>query len=508
MVTMTEAEKAISAIERLTVPQGRLAGEPVRLAPYQTQFIEGALAPDVSVGVWSVGRGNAKTATAAALAVTHLLGCWGKQDQREVVIAGRTAEQAAIAWKFAVTYLENLPADMRTFDKMSTRQHPHFSVQLISKDGPHELKAISADGKSALGGSPTLVICDERAAWRAGRGEEMEAALLTGIGKRDGRMLIISTSAPDDANPFSQWCDNPPTACYVQEHRPSPNLDADDYDSLMIANPGSVEGIGAKPEWLQQQAQQAMQRGGATLASFRNLHRNERVAAEGRDVLVQVDDWLKCETDSLPPRQGKVIIGLDLGGAASMTASAFYWPETQRLEVRGWFPSNPDLLARGHNDHVGNRYADMQAEGSLRTIGDQSVPVRQWIAETLEHAGESPIECICADRFKQAEVGEALAAENVNTRIVWRGMGWRDGAEDVRRFQRAVYDHRIAAEKSILMRAALSDCVVALDESGNGKISKARSTGRIDPVAATVLAIAEASRLTSRPVRRARMVWA
>lgn len=504
---MSESGKCISATERLIVPQGRLAGDPIKLAPYQTQFIEGALADNVTVGVWSIGRGNAKTATAAALAVTHLLGCWGKQDQREVVIAGRTADQAAIAFKFALTFIEHLPEGMATFDSLQVRQHPHFSLKLTAPDGPHELKALSADGKSALGGSATLVIADERASWRPGRGEEMEAALLTSLGKRDGRMLIISTSAPDDVNSFSQWCDNPPTACYVQEHRPPPNLDADDYESLMIANPGSLQGIGARPEWLLQQAQQAMQRGGAALASFKNLHRNERVAAEGRDVLVHLDDWLRCEQDA--PRQGRVIIGLDLGGAASMTASAFFWPETRRLEVRGWFPSNPDLLARGHNDHVGERYQQMARNGELRTIGDQSVPVRQWIAETIEHAGESSIECICADRFKQAEVGEALAAESVNARIAWRGMGWRDGAEDVRRFQRAVVDHRIAAEKSLLMRSALSECVVALDESGNGKLSKARSTGRIDPVAAAVLAVAEASRLEARPVRILRSpVWA
>lgn len=506
---MSESANAIKAIEKLPVPQGRLAGDNIRLAEYQKRFIRGALADNVTVGCWSVGRGNSKTATAAALGLTHLIGCWDAQPQREVVIAGRTKDQAAIAFRFALTFLDNLPDDMVTFDKVQIREHPHFSLKLDAPDGPHELRAISADGKSALGGSPTLCILDERAAWRAGRGEEMEAALLTGIGKRDGRMLIISTSAPDDANSFSQWCDNPPTACYVQEHRPPPNLDADDFDSLMIANPGAVEGIGAKPDWLVQQAQQAMQRGGAALASFRNLHRNERVAAEGRDVLVQVDDWLKCEVKELPPRQGKVIIGLDLGGAASMTASSFFWPETGRLETRGWFPAEPDLLARGHNDHVGDRYQHMASAGELRAVGGQIVPVRQWIAETIEHADTSPIEAIVADRFKQAEVGEALASEQVDARIVWRGMGWRDGAEDVRRFQRSVYDGNIQAEQSLLMRSALSECVVALDESGNAKLSKARSTGRIDPVAAAVLAVAEASRLYARPVRRMRApVWA
>mgnify|MGYP006431744345 CR=1 FL=1 len=506
---MSEAEKAIAACERLTVPQGRQSGEPLRLADYQRRFVRGALADGVSVGVWSIGRGNAKTATAAALAVTHLIGQWGVQPQREVVIAGRTKDQAATAFRFAQTFLENLPDDMVTFGKVQTREHPHFSLKIEAEDGPHELRAISADGKSALGGAATLVIADERAAWRPGRGEEMEAALLTSLGKRDGRMLLISTSAPDDTNSFSQWCDHPPTACFVQEHRPQANLDADDYESLMHANPGAVEGIGARPDWLLQQAQQAMERGGSALASFRNLHRNERVAAEGRDVLIRVDDWLKCEAKELPERSGAVIVGLDLGGAASMTASAFLWPETGRLEVRGWFPTLPDLLERGRTDHVGERYSQMERDGELRTIGGQTVPIQQWIRETIEHVDDSPINCIVADRFKQAEVGEALAAEGVTARVVWRGMGWRDGGEDTRRFQRAVGDRRIVTSESLLMRSALADCVVALDEAGNGKITRARSTGRIDPVAATVLAVAEASRQDVRPVQKMRApTWA
>jgi hypothetical protein len=51
---------------------------------------------------------------------------------------------------------------------------------------------------------------------------------------------------------------------------------------------------------------------------------------------------------ALPPRAGAVVIGVDLGGSASMTAAAFYWPETGRLECLGWFPSKPSLLHRGH----------------------------------------------------------------------------------------------------------------------------------------------------------------
>src|SRR5699024_9490654 len=98
---------------------------------------------------------------------------------------------------------------------------------------------------------------------------------------------------------------------------------------------------------------------------------------------------------------------------------------------------------RGHTDHVGTRYEEMAKEGSLRTLGDQTVPIREWIQETLAFVDGSPIEAVCADRFKKAEMCEALAAEQCRARLVLSGMGWRDGSESVRRFQRYALNQRL-----------------------------------------------------------------
>ncbi|MEO0958931.1 MAG: hypothetical protein AAFY66_10790 [Pseudomonadota bacterium] len=192
-----------------------------------------------------------------------------------------------------------------------------------------------------------------------------------------------------------------------------------------------------------------------------------------------------------------------------MTASAAYWPASRRLEVRGWFPSDPDLLARGDSDHVGGRYAEMARRGELETVGGKIVPAREWIARTVAWVGGDAIGCIVADRFKQAEVGEALDAVGVRAPVIWRGMGWKDGGEDTRRFQDAVRGGHVATAESLLMRSALADTVLTLDPAGNAKITRARSTGRIDAAAAAVLAVAEAARRRARPAPRAvRVAWA
>jgi len=305
----------------LKVPTGRLAGESVKLAPYQVQFIDGAFADGINVGVLSVGRGNGKSSISAMLCVGELVGAWSDAPEREVIIAARTQEQARIAWNYCVSFIGTLPEDVQ--ESVTIRRQPRFEIQYDDGNGPHLIKAISADGKSALGSSPTLAVLDERGHWPISQGDELEAALLTGLSKRDGKALIISTSASNDMHPFSLWLDREAPGVYRQEHRPTPNLPVDDSDSLLIANPGSKYGIGPSMTRLQEDAALALARGGSALSRFRLLSRNERVAEDNRDALIDLGEWLNCETDTLPPRQGQVVIGIDAGGSASMSGAAY-----------------------------------------------------------------------------------------------------------------------------------------------------------------------------------------
>ena len=345
---------------------------------------------------------------------------------------------------------------------------------------------------------------DERAHWPVDAGDSLEAALLSGCGKRNGKALLISTSASDDAHPFSRWLDNPPEGCHVQEYRPAPGLPADDVELLLLANPGCKFGIGASQEWLVQQAQRAIMRGGSALANFRLLNRNERVSADGRDLLLTTDQWLAVETAELPPRLGPVVVGIDLGGSASMSAVAYFWPESGRLECLGAFPTKPGLLDRGQADGVGDRYVQMKDRGELMTLGEKMVPPGPWLATVARHLDGLPIAMLCADRYRQAEVSEAIAAAGIRCPINWRGQGFRDGGEDVERFRRAVFDNQVKSLPSLLLRSAFSDAVTLSDPAGNAKLAKGRSTGRIDAVAATVLAVAEGARMMARPAKKAR----
>lgn len=501
------AETAIAFLETLKIPQGKLSGQPLRLADFQKKFVRGALSDGTMVGVLSIGRGNAKTALAAGLALGALMGVWDDQPQREIIFAARNRDQASIAFQFLVGYIDGLPEEQK--DLFKIRRGSKLEVE-YPDNGGGLARCIAADGKSILGGAPTLAILDERAAWEKAKGDDLENAILSGLGKRDGKALIISTSAPDDTNTFSRWLDEPPKGTYVQEHRPEFGLPADDLDSLLIANPGAVEGIGSSPEWLVSQAQRAIARGGSALSSFRNLNRNERVHEESRNVLVTVDEWMAAEVENLPAREGPCILGIDLGGSRSMSAAAAYWPNTGRLEVLATFPGNPSLADRGAADGVSDRYIRMSDRGELFTLGANTVPPGPWLAEIVRRLDIVPA-CIAGDRFRHAEFTEGMVKAGLgHVPFVSRGFGWKDGSEDIERFRRALFDGEIKVKESLLLRSAMSDAVVLVDPANNHKLAKARSLGRIDAVAAAVLAVAEGRRLIGRSIKTDKplLMWA
>ena len=307
------AEKAVNFLESLKIPQGKNSGQAVRLAPFQRQFVTGALGDDIAAAVLSIGRGNAKTALSSGIALGGLLGIWDRQPRREVLIAARTRDQGRVAWDFVAGFCESLPLEIKR--KLIYRRAPRLEIEYEGDGGGHVLRVLAADGKSALGSAPTMVLMDERGHWELEKGDLLESALMSGLGKRGGRGLIISTSAADDTHPFSKWIDDPLPGTYVQEHRPPPGLPADDLPSLMIANPGADHGIGSSLEWLKSTAERAIARGGSSLTSFRLYNRNERVSGESRDLLVTIDEWMACEVAELPAREGQVVIGIDLGGS-------------------------------------------------------------------------------------------------------------------------------------------------------------------------------------------------
>lgn len=503
---MTLADEAIAFIESLKIPEGPRAGEPIVLADFQKRFLRGALAPDISIGALSVGRGAGKTMLGSAVALAFLLGKLDHQPRREIIAAAKTRDQGIISWRYVEGLAASLPVKVRKL--LTFVRAPRLEIRYEGDGGGHVLRVLASDARNALGLSPVFALLDERGFWDPDKGDALEAALLTALGKRSGRCMVISTSAPTDAHSFSKLLDDPGEGVYAQEHRAPDGCAPDDIEALKLANPGAVEGIGSSIDWLQAQARRALARGGNALSSFRLFNLNQRITDDTRAMLVTADQWQRCESETLPPREGILICGLDLGGSASMSAWANFWPETGRLEVYGAFPSQPSLLDRGARDGVGNRYQQMKERGELSVFGEAVVPVHAFISAMLAKLEGYAVATICCDRFRQAEFQEAVAKTASRITPTFRGQGWKDGGEDCERFRQYVFDRRVTAQPSLLLRSAFADAIVIVDPAGNAKLGKGRSTGRVDAAAAAILAVAEGMRRVASPEKKARVLWA
>ena len=192
-----------------------------------------------------------------------------------------------------------------------------------------------------------------------------------------------------------------------------------------------------------------------------------------------------------------------------MSAAAFYWPETGRLEALGTFPAVPSLADRGAADAVAHRYVEMHERGELSVMGENTVPPGPWLAEIVRQLDGIQPACIVGDRFRHAEFVESMNGAGLGKiPFIFRGFGWRDGSEDIERFRRALFDGEVKVTPSLLLRFAFADAVTLIDPAGNAKLAKGRALGRIDAAAAAVLAVAQGARMRAAPVRKARASWA
>ena len=85
-------------------------------------------------------------------------------------------------------------------------------------------------------------------------------------------------------------------------------------------------------------------------------------------------------------------------------------------------------------------------------------------------------------------------------------MGYRDGAEDVRQFRRAVAEGKVTPVRSLLLTAAMSKARTVSDPAGNHKLSKhceggRRGLARDDAAAASILAVALGVRRGAKATR-------
>lgn len=490
LVGETRAERLICWIERLTVTSGSLAGEPMKLDEWQKDIIRDLYQTDatghrfVRTGVLSLGRKNGKTGLASALALAHL--CGPEAVRRgQVLSAAADRGQAAIVFDELVAFALEQP-------HLAQRLHVRaFNRTVEDVVTGSTYKALSADARKAHGLSPTFAIADEVAQWR---GRDLFDALSTGAGAhKESLLLAISTRSPDELNPLEELLAyGASVADGTIEDRSfksfvwSAPLDADPWseDTWRMANPalGTFRSI----EDIRSQAMQA-KRVPSREAAFRAYVLNQPVAADDR--FLRPDDWDACAGQA--EARGPCYCGLDLAsGASDLTAFAFYWPETGRLTVKAFLPS--ELVdAKMMEDRA--PYRQWINEGLIETIPGRAID-RAWLVNWIAQAIDGlDVISIASDRWGQSDFLAVADREGVRLPMVPIGQGFKDQSPAITAFETTVLQATLRHGGNQLLRWAVANAALDSDPAGNRKLSKQRAHGRIDPLVAAVGAVGTAA---------------
>ena len=361
------------------------------------------------------------------------------------------------------------------------------------------VRVLGSDPRRAHGLAPVLVLADEGSQWPENVGERMVAALRTGGGKQPSSRFVALGTKPDSPDHwFARMIKG--GADYSQDHSADPEDKPFQKRTWQKANP-SLNHMPDLLDHIRAEAKDAKVDPSA-LASFRALRLNLGTADHNRPCLVTVEAWKAAEADVAPG--GDMVLAVDLGSGTSMSAVAACWA-SGRLECMAAFPSEPGLAERGLRDGVGNQYVRLHATGDLVVMGAHVVPVGPLLEAAITRFGVYPT-AILTDRWRYAELLDALTVAGLNIPILTRGQGFRDGGEDVRSFERGILSKRIRPVRSLLLRTAMSEAECDSDPAGNRKIRKRRSRSRDDAAVAACMAGAHVERTLNAPP--AGMTWA
>jgi phage terminase large subunit-like protein len=479
------------------IPEGKLIGQPFRLDEWQKTELRNIYDNPHGTrrAILSFGRKNGKSALAAVLLLVHLCGPMARPNS-QLFSTAQSREQAALIFMLAAKIVRMSPALRGTVTvKESTKELVCFGV------GTH-YRALSAEASTAYGLSPSFIVHDELGQVRGPRSKLYEA-LETATGAQENPLsIIISTQAPSDTDLLSVLIEDaiaghdPRVVCRL--YTAPITLPPFEEATIKLANPAF--GHFLNPVEVRAMAEDA-RRMPSREAEFRNLILNQRVEAISQFIAPAL--WAKCGMPVGDLTQCKeVYAGLDLSETNDLTSMVLVGKIDRVWHVRPWFwLPHEGLAERSRTDHV--PYDQWYKEGLLNTVDGNAVSYDKVVPQILNILSVHKIRKVAFDRWNFKHLRPWLVQGGIPERIIdeqWVefGQGTASMSPALRELEGRILDREIAHGNNPILNMCVANAVIVEGRDGvrdvgkdssNRRLSKKRSTGRIDGLVALAMAL-------------------
>jgi len=492
---LSRAGRVLAFLEALQVTKGFGAGEPLRLLPFQRDWIEAIYADGddgqraVRTGLLSVARGNGKTVVVAGLTLAHLIGpeC---EPRGECYSAAATKEQASLIFAEMEAFIMAAPW-------MAARLNvKRFHKMIEDSETGSIYRALASDGPAAHGLAASFVACDELAQWKR---RELFDVLRTSMGKRAAPLLVaIGTQSPKPDNIMSELVDYAGRVAsgeiedlgfHGALYAIPDDLDAYDPANWHLANPAL--GVFRSEAEMRSEADRA-RRMPTFEPAFMNLYCNRRVDSEPK--AINPAEWEAAggalDLDKLAGRP--CYAGLDLGSTRDLCALVLYFPDDDGAVLPFFWCPKDNLAEREEVDRV--PYRTWAKQGFIEATPGKAVDKRAIAHRLAEIMAGFDVQGIAYDRWGFADLQKILDGEGVKLPLVEWGQGYASMGPAIDAFETALLSGEMRHAMHPVLRWNAGNAVFETDPAGNRKPAKNRSIDRIDGLVALIMACGLAAR--------------
>lgn len=493
MGRVTRASKVIKWIEKYCrVPEGKFVGIPIKLRPWQKKEIRKIYDNPALTrrAIISFGKKNGKTALVAMLLLCHLAGPEAVTNT-QLYSGAMSREQAAILYGLALKMVLFSPSLSEYIG------HRDAAKELYCSELGTTYKALSAEASTAHGKSPIFIVHDELGQVR-GPISDLYTALESAAGAHEHPLSItISTQAPNDGDLLSILIDD---ALLGLDRRTTISLYTADMDidpfgvkAMKQANPAYGDFLNSTE--IRDQAYQA-KRMPSLEPSYRNLNLNQRV--EMNSPFISKTLWMGCLGEILESFEGyPVYAGLDLSEVSDLTALvlAALVDGVWQIKSMFWLPGE-GLVEKSRADRV--PYDQWRDMGYLQAVPGKSIEYG-YVADYLRGVFDNlDIRAMAFDRwnfrhFRRALLDAGFSEEELENKFVEFGQGYKSMSPALRDTESIILQNKLVHDGNPVLNMCASNAVIQSDPAGNRKLTKQKSSGRIDGMVSLVMAMSVAA---------------